>query len=405
MGCGNWHEDYIKLHRDIMTGKVPNKQLVVVSIRSGFNDNLAPKINALYFALLTGRALRFVSYGTLPTFSTILNPRFLDLYANENDFPAEAIDPLRAEYNGTSCYGSIRTFTTKEEMNKTYSPLYLVNGDYRSFFLGGDLAQYKSDVEYLMHASNRAVTYHLVEDSSPENRRNRERLQQLGLRHGSNTFLCAFHFLFAPSHEVRRLFRKTWQRLSNPAVLKIGIHVRVGDAEFAAPHDLAKGRGQIEAYMDYFRCAQDIEDSRRAQNQSVLWYVLSDSLSIRLAAQERFGSKVLIDRHRAAHLDCESVATNCSSRALDASLVLAVGEMLAFSLADVHVFSKDSGYGRSGAWLSRQAGASGGGGRGGAAYKRQHLYDLLIHHRDGNRSCGRNNFADPNDDARQWSGI
>ena len=46
---------------------------------------------ALYFSLLTGRALRFVSYGNLPRFSAAVKSRFLDLYAAEEEFPPEVI--------------------------------------------------------------------------------------------------------------------------------------------------------------------------------------------------------------------------------------------------------------------------------------------------------------------------
>ena len=49
---------------------------------------------ALYFSLLTGRALRFVSYGKLPRFSAALKSRFLDLYADEKDFPPEVLGKL-----------------------------------------------------------------------------------------------------------------------------------------------------------------------------------------------------------------------------------------------------------------------------------------------------------------------
>ena len=45
---------------------------------------------------------------------------------------------------------------------------------------------YKPQVEYLMYASNRAVTYHLVEDSSEENKANRARLKHWDINNGTN---------------------------------------------------------------------------------------------------------------------------------------------------------------------------------------------------------------------------
>ena len=397
MGCGNWHAEYLRIHRNILKGNRPNRQLVVVGLKSGFNDNLTGKLMGLYLSLLTRRALRFITYGTIPQFTSALQSPFLDLFADAKDFPPEVVSPLTDLHNGSSCYGADRTFNWTFETNKTYSPLYLVNSDAQRFFLSGDLSKYKPDVEYLMYASNRAAIYHLVEDSSEGNKANRQRLQQLGVTNCSNAFLCAFFFLFKPNQEVIKQFHKTWNKLSNSSALKIGIHVRVGDAEFAAPHDIVKGRVQIEKFLAYFRCAQEIENSRKKENQTVIWYVISDSLSIRLAAQERFGSKVLIDKLRASHLDCNHVATSCKEHAQNVSMQLAVGEMLAFSLADVHVYGKDSGYGRSGAWLSVRPQAEGPG--------RKHLYDLFNHERYRNRSCGISDYADPSDDSRQWSGI
>lgn len=389
MGCGNWHSNYIRLHKNIIEGKVSNKQLVVVSIRKGLNDNLTSMLTALYFAILTQRALRFTSVGDLPRFEGALTPRFLDLYSNESNYPPEALDPLRENFNGSFNYDQKRDFSSAIESNKTFSPLYLVNYDAWNFFLHGDLSSYKPQVEYLLYASNRGVSYHLVEDDkSPGNAANRESLHRFGLKHGSNAFLCAFHFLFQPSPEVHRMFWRTWQRLSNPSVLKIGIHIRAGDTEFNAPHDIERGRVEIRKFMPFFRCAKEIEDSRAKPNQSVLWYVLSDSLSVRLAAQELFGRKVLIEMHRAAHPDCIHVQNDCSERARNATMILAIGEMLSFSLADVHVFSRYSGFGRSGAWLSRQPG-----------WERRHLYDPET------LFCGLSNFTDPSEDARRWSGV
>jgi len=102
---------------------------------------------------------------------------------------------------------------------------------------------------------------------------------------------------------------------------------------------------------------------------------------------------VLIDKLRASHLDCVHVDTSCTQRAQNISMQLAVGEMLAFSLADVHVINKDSGYSRSGAWLSVRHG------------ERKHIYDMFNHHRYNNRPCGLADHADPYDDAKQWSGV
>ena len=43
----------------------------------------------------------------------------------------------------------------------------------------------------------------------------------------------------------------------------------------------------------YFDCAQEIEDTRKAGNQSVVWYLISDSIGLRMKAKERWGDKIL----------------------------------------------------------------------------------------------------------------
>jgi hypothetical protein len=48
LGCGNWHSDYMHMHQKILNGTLPNKQLIVVSIRSGFTDNLTGEYEISY---------------------------------------------------------------------------------------------------------------------------------------------------------------------------------------------------------------------------------------------------------------------------------------------------------------------------------------------------------------------
>lgn len=50
----------------------------------------------------------------------------------------------------------------------------------------GDVSLYKPQVEYLMYASNRAVTYHIIEDKSEENKANKAQLQRWNLTSGTN---------------------------------------------------------------------------------------------------------------------------------------------------------------------------------------------------------------------------
>jgi hypothetical protein len=63
-----------------------------------------------------------------------------------------------------------------------------------------------------------------------------------------------------------------------------------------------------------------------------------------------------------------------------------VGQLLAFSLADFHVYTSESGFGRVGAWLS---------------FGWHHHYAIG----DGKRACGAGDYDDLRVDATKWAGV
>jgi hypothetical protein len=105
----------------------------------------------------------------------------------------------------------------------------------------------------------------------------------------------------------------------------------------------------------FFDCATQIESALSVPGQRVIWYLLSDNGSFRRAAKERYGEKLLTDTAlQAMHTDCKRNGnpTLCSESTMNVALQHSIGSMLAFSLADYHVISRKSGFGRLGAWLS-----------------------------------------------------
>ena len=383
------------MHQQILNGSLPNRQLVVVNLKSGFTDNLMGKVTALYLSLLTKRALRFVNFGNLTQSTVALESRFLDLYAEQSSFPPEILSHFAEKVNGTKLpYAYPRQFAWHFETNKTYSPLYIVNCEIgrclKHFFLTGNISEYKPDVEHLMLALNRGASFQLMENLSPNNSANRKALHDFGLKSGQTAYQCAFFFLFKPTMEVERRYINTWTRLADPAPLKIGIHIRAGDSEFAYEHSLQRGRLMLQAYQNYFLCAQEIENTRRKMNQTVLWYLISDSLSLRLAAHEHYGDKLIVEKIKAMHLDCAMTNMTCSNSGQNMSMIMAAGEMLAFSLADYHVTGKNSGFARSGTWLSIQP------------LPRTHIFTI-----EGkqNRSCAIGKHSKAEEESRRWSGV
>ena len=147
-----------------------------------------------------------------------------------------------------------------------------------------------------------------------------------------------------------------------------------------------------EPYID---CASQIEATRAQPGQRVLIYFISESLKWRQLAKEKLGDKILTDvSTRYDHPDDVhnrniTVSGPASKKkALDRAMQHAVGQVLAFSMADFHVFTSQSGFGRLGAWLN---------------FGWHHLYAI-----GGNgerRKCGLDDYDLLRDDSVKWAGM
>jgi len=80
------------------------------------------------------------------------------------------------------------------------------------------------------------------------------------------------------------------EKLAISTPLKIGIQVRFGDSEMAKPQAAALEASALEAALaraqGWFKCAEDIEAQiSNGTDRPVVWYLISDSLALRKAAQ------------------------------------------------------------------------------------------------------------------------
>jgi hypothetical protein len=75
---------------------------------------------------------------------------------------------------------------------------------------------------------------------------------------------------------------------ANKDVVKIGLQIRTGD-------DVITGRevARPEKLQPWFHCAEEIERTRSLPGQTVVWYLISDSVAMRQYAKERYGEKLL----------------------------------------------------------------------------------------------------------------
>ena len=232
-----------------------------------------------------------------------------------------------------------------------------------------------ANVTAVVVASNRGRVWNVF-----DNPHHKSALLAAGLR-PDTALPCAFRFLFRPRPEVAAMYQHTWNVLADRSALKIGIQIRVGDRVFK--DDVADV--SWESIAPFFACAYEIEKTRIVPGQAVLYYLTSDSLAVRRLAKDRLGDKLLTEVDTLSnHIACE--VGNCDPDQQASALRRAVGDLLSFSMADYHVYSMNSGFGRLGAWLS---------------FSWHHHYTI----KDGTRRCGVDDYDDLRGVARNGAGI
>jgi hypothetical protein len=149
----------------------------------------------------------------------------------------------------------------------------------------------------------------------------------------------------------------------------------------------------LKKHKQFFDCEKELENSiqKVTKNQKILWYVMSESLPLRLAAAFEYGDdKIITDKSlEMIHMDCRFHNTDkCNAEAMTFSMQHSAGQLLTFSLAKYHIFTKDSGFGRLGAWLSNQT--------------EKHVFNM---ENSKNRNCQLDGADDWSNDAKYWAGI
>eukprot|EP00877_Chromochloris_zofingiensis_P001650 jgi/Chrzof1/11486/UNPLg00418.t1 len=100
-------------------------------------------------------------------------------------------------------------------------------------------------------------------------------------------------------------------------------------------------------FQHYFNCAQQIEQQIvNITGRQVFWFLLCDAKAMRRWAKDTFGNKVV----SAEDIVVEHV--DLGAKHGNTGLIAAAGEMWINSLADYHIISRPSTFGRVGAMLS-----------------------------------------------------
>jgi hypothetical protein len=148
----------------------------------------------------------------------------------------------------------------------------------------------------------------------------------------------------------------------------------------------------------YFIIFTIVTGSAEGRALSSTWYLISDSLELRQAAQRHFGAKLLTDdTYRPIHTYCpvnSAMGLPCGfnqEERIREATVRAAGDLLSFALTDYHIFSRESGFGRVGAWLANSL--------------QMHSFSQKVKPGQVYPKCSRASAESHRESANQWTGI
>eukprot|EP00204_Picochlorum_oklahomense_P002800 CAMPEP_0118804294 /NCGR_PEP_ID=MMETSP1161-20130426/22094_1 /TAXON_ID=249345 /ORGANISM="Picochlorum oklahomensis, Strain CCMP2329" /LENGTH=157 /DNA_ID=CAMNT_0006733015 /DNA_START=139 /DNA_END=608 /DNA_ORIENTATION=- len=107
--CGHeWQKEYANLHREILDGRLPARYVISVAVEAGIADRLSGLMSEFYYALLSGRAIKMITYGDLPDFSLAYDQPYINW--SGVDLDDNIIEPLKYTYKGVRGYAGDRGY-------------------------------------------------------------------------------------------------------------------------------------------------------------------------------------------------------------------------------------------------------------------------------------------------------
>lgn len=351
--CGTWQDKYIGRHFSTYDegGTLedrPVRRLVSVPVMSGFADRMVGSVTAMLFALLSNRAIYFDTQtangvGNLRPLTDVFTADTVDWAGYQT--PEEIMSFLRHVSPANEDADALQqhSFGQIPDVSSSYY-VSMVNG-WGSENLFNTVLNESASFETVYLVLNRGMTVSIFNDA-----RAKRRLEAMGLS-ARTTFACLYSYLFRPNAQVLAMFPQEMSVLSDEFALKIGIQIRTGDLANLAD---TSNRTALEIYQSFFDCAQEIEDTRKQRGQKIVWYFISDSLPLRTAVNQKYGSKALV---KTIGIDTSHSAKETYRQGQGSVSAMTyqsiAGEHWFFSLTDFQVISFDSGIGRSAAFLGR----------------------------------------------------
>ena len=340
--CGAWMTDYTRLHRELRDGP-SQRVLVAMTGGQGATDRLAGHLTAFLIALASRRAFLIHPYSDALPFSSSFEFPSIDL-----GVPRLLKERVEMAWKSMNNHPNS---VTKDLFNLSIVNFHDGHPIFTAPFNNSGNEAMSSypvlfgDDAVVLFASNRGNIYNLIGSSTMATS---IELQKKGLQANWGVH-CAFHYLFRPNNVVLQMAQPFASKLTDD-VVKIGIQVRTGDyANFwtrIQPAQFKEKNFTVSTYNNWFKCAEDVEKKLIANGKRVIWFLMSDSLSLRIDAKEVYGDKIVTDTHSHA------LHTGINRNEGSASMQRVMAELLTLSLCDYFVLTFNSGVGKLAAWIS-----------------------------------------------------
>jgi len=337
--CGHWQQAYRQYTSAIDQLPPKLQRLAVFSTkRSGLCDRLTSAVTIFYVALLSKRAFKIDWKNLEPLESVFDQPNINWSIAHSDMDPNLGVVKIRRYHT--------------QKLVPEWHPM-------NDYFSRENLTHLDSDVRTLAFELNQGQIWTLFEN--PHHKRD---LEAMGLT-PETAFGCAMHFLFTPRLETLAIAKETWQEIwpyvserkrklvphsadfdnsKYATELLIGVQVRLGDFVFKSNSARCKTAFDQDAFTrSIFKCADYLSDSINVPTKFLL---ITDCVDIRWAAKEYYGDRLI------TYLSGDTEVGHVErTRSLE-TLRLATSELWLFSMTDYQIITRDSSFGRVGAFLS-----------------------------------------------------
>lgn len=329
--------------RSAETESESTRRILLFTGINGLSDSLAGAVSAFYIAVLSGAEfrMRFSRDSRDPSFLWAYEPNCVDTLNDPEAWHAVDTTPIPA----VALHYKFEVYDVPEHLLATVTH----GSRLPDLWKGRRVLSIETHAGFV-HLLLKNPTYGPV-------------LKKLGIT-SSNAFALAYNFLLRPRDAGLARFTEEISLLSGSQGHSpiIGIHIRTGvhyDGAFA-PDALP---AMTEQFSQFFSCAAEIESQlwwslrphisiySKIPPAGPLWYILSDSVSLREDALRRFPTKVLT---RSSHISVAHSRTSTLTTAFKANVTCesfldASMEHWLFGLTDASVVTQWSGYGRTGA--------------------------------------------------------